>query len=104
MGLPNYFFSVVGNFKPKLKPFFKLKMNLKLFLFNRIPDAVEEEDVADVQLDLPDARTLEQHRVHDVLLCNLGSAEGESEDVVEVLRDVHVEAPRQVPGLDQTSF
>ena len=37
MGLPNYFISVVGNFKPKLKP--------NLFLLNFLPARALEGEV-----------------------------------------------------------
>ena len=49
------------------------------------PDPIEEDDVADVELDLADARAVEEHRVHDVLLGDLGPAEREPEGKDEMV-------------------
>ena len=61
------------------------------------PDAFEEQDVADIELDPADLRTFEQDRVVKVLLHNFGSAEHLSEDVREVLGYVGVQSSCQIP-------
>ena len=63
-------------------------------------DGLEQDDVSDIELDVPYLRPVEQHRVLQVLLGDLGAGEREAEDVGEGGGDLCVQGPGQVPGFD----